>query len=146
MKFGRQVLLSTLLALLLLGQADAGSPCGPGGGMMGGPPPGMSGPPPGMSGPPPGMSGPPPGMSGPPPGAAGTVNSGVFGPPMEGAAANTGQVIKLLNSYLKNHPNLKAGNLTVKGNYWEAEILDGQGNLVNKLHIDPRNGYFYYQK
>ena len=156
MNFLRLMLLPMLLALLLMGRADAG-PCGPGGGMMGGPPPGMSGPPPGMSGPPPGMSGPPPGMSGSPPGACGpggrwggggqsSVTFGMCGPPAGGEAASTRQVINLLDNYLKNQPKLKAGKLTVKGDYWEAEILDSQGNLVNKLSIDPRNGFFYYQK
>lgn len=131
---------------------------------MSGPPPGMSGPPPGMSGPPPGMSGPPPGMSGPPPGMSGppsgaspsggggggggqsSVTFGTCGPPADGEAANTRQVINILDNYLKKQPNLKAGNLKVKGDYWEAEILDNQSNVVNKLRIDPRNGYFYYQK
>ncbi len=159
MNFLRLMLLPMLLAFLLMGRADAG-PCGPGGGMMSGPPPGMSGPPPGMSGPPPGMSGPPPGMSGPPPGMSGpspeacgpgggtprSVTFGACGPPAGGEAASTRQVINILDNYLKKQPNLKAGNLKVKGDYWEAEILDSQGNLVNKLRIDPRNGYFYYQK
>gem|GEM_PF-6292428 len=68
------------------------------------------------------------------------------GPPNGGAAASTGQVLNLLNNYLKNQPNLRPGRLTAVGNYWEAEILDAQGNLVNKLRIDPRTGCFYYQK
>jgi len=103
----------------------------------------MSGPPPGMSGPPPGMSGPPPGMMGPPPGPA---TFGMSGLPEGGEASIARQVINLLDDFLKRQPSLKAGKLRAKGDYWEAEILDSQGNLVNKLRIDPRNGYFYYQK
>lgn len=93
--------------------------------------------------------GPPPGARGPGGGWGGTLGSMLFGtcgPPTGGAAANTGQVINLLNNYLRSQPNLRAGSLTAVGGYWEAEILDGQGNLVNKLRIDPRNGCFYYQK
>ncbi|MCL4501803.1 MAG: hypothetical protein M1438_08085 [Deltaproteobacteria bacterium] len=71
---------------------------------------------------------------------------GTCAPPAGGEAANTRQVINLLNNYLRNQPSLKAGNLAAKGDYWEAEIIDRQGNLVNKLRIDPRSGYFYYQK
>ena len=66
--------------------------------------------------------------------------------PEGGEAASARQVINLLDDFLKKQPNLKAGKLTAKGDYWEAEILDGQGKLVNKLRIDPRNGFFYYQK
>ncbi|MCL4500740.1 MAG: hypothetical protein M1438_02655 [Deltaproteobacteria bacterium] len=127
---------------------------------MGGPPHGITGPPPGMTGPPPGMTGPPPGMTGPPHGMTGPPH-GTMGPPPQppgpptfgrhglpegGEAASARQVINLLDDFLKTQPNLKAGKLTAKGGYWEAEILDGQGNLVNKLRIDPRSGYFYYQK
>ncbi len=133
------LLIILLLALCFTEQgADAG-PCGPGGGMMGGPPPAVMGPPPGTSG---GVCG-PGGGSGPGPGA---LNFGMCGPPASGAAQMTSRVINLLDNYLKNQPNLRAGNLTVKGNFWEAEILDRQGNIVNRLLIDPRTGYFYYQK
>lgn len=88
------------------------------------------------------MSGPGGGWGGNP----GSMRFGTYGPPAGGAAASTGQVINLLNNYLKNQPNLRAGRLTAVGNYWEAEILDSQGNLINKLHIDPLTGCFYYQK
>ncbi|MCL4504366.1 MAG: hypothetical protein M1438_21285 [Deltaproteobacteria bacterium] len=71
---------------------------------------------------------------------------GASAPPAGDATASTGQVINLLNNYLKSQPNLRAGTLTARGGYWEAEILDGQGNLVNKLRIDPHSGFFYYQK
>jgi hypothetical protein len=135
MNFLRLILLPTLLALLLMGRADAGSSCGPGGGMMGGPPPQVMGPSPGAGGPGSGWAG-----------ALGSMMFGTCGPPAGGAAASTGLVINLLNNYLRSQPDLRAGRLTARGGYWEAEILDSQGNLVNKLRIDPRNGCFYYQK
>ena len=101
-----------------------------------------------MGGPPPAMSGPPPGGCGPGgwAGALGSLMFGNCGPPAGDATASTGQVINLLNNYLKSQPNLRAGRLTARGGYWEAEILDSQGNLVNKLRIDPRTGCFYYQR
>jgi hypothetical protein len=120
-KFLRFILLLALLALSFLNRAEAG--CGPGGGMMGG------------------------GTYNP--GGAWATRGPVFGmyaPPSSGEAQMTRQVINLLNNYLRTQPNLRAGRLTVKGNYWEAEILDRQGRLVNRVLIDPRTGYFYYQK
>jgi hypothetical protein len=117
-KFLRLILLLTLLALPLIGRAEAG--CGPGGGMMGGGP-----------------------------GGGWATRGPVYGmctPPANGEAPMTRQVIDLLNNYLRTQPNLRAGQLTVNGNYWEAEILDRQGHLVNRVLIDPRTGYFYYQK
>ncbi len=120
MNFLRLILLPILLAFSIIGRAEA--QCGPGGGMMGG----TRGPGGGWA-----TQGPVYGMCGPPAGGEGQM---------------TRQVINLLNNYLITQPNLKAGRLTVKGDYWEAEILDLQGHLVNRLLIDPRTGYFYYQK
>ncbi len=120
MKLLRLILLLTLMALPLIGRADAG--CGQGGAMMGD------------------TCGSRGGWA-----SQGPV-FGRCGPPACGESQATRHVIDLLNNYLSTQPNLKAGQLTVKGNYWEAEILDRQGHLINKVLIDPRKGYFYYQK
>jgi hypothetical protein len=72
--------------------------------------------------------------------------SGPAGAPAGCESQSTRQALILLDNYLKGQPNLRAGKLTAKGDRWEAEILDSQGRLVNRLVIDPRSGYFYYQK
>jgi hypothetical protein len=71
---------------------------------------------------------------------------GPAGAPAGCESQSTRQALILLDNYLKSQPNLRAGKLTAKGDRWEAEILDPQGRLVNRLVIDPRSGYFYYQK
>ncbi|SFM44815.1 hypothetical protein [Thermodesulforhabdus norvegica] len=53
------------------------------------------------------------------------------------------QAIELLERYaIGNRPDLKIGELADKGDVFEATIEDSSGNVIRRLLINRRNGWF----
>lgn len=53
------------------------------------------------------------------------------------------QAQQLLKDYLQNNPNLKVGELTDKGDFYDATIVtQKEGALVERLNIDKNTGWF----
>jgi len=47
----------------------------------------------------------------------------------------------IVNSYIGRNPNLKAGKIEEKENYFQTEIRTKENSLVSRLTIDKRTGY-----
>jgi hypothetical protein len=50
---------------------------------------------------------------------------------------------EIVENYVRStrNPNLKAGKITDKDTYFEAEILTKDGSLADKLAVDKRTGW-----
>lgn len=67
-----------------------------------------------------------------------------------GMSLNKGQPVtkdqakQLLEDYVgsANNPNLKLGEITEKGDVFEATIVTKEGSLVEKIQVDKNSGWF----
>ena len=67
-----------------------------------------------------------------------------------GMSYNKGQPVtkeqakQLLENYVgsKNNPNLKLGEITDKGDVFEATIVTKDGSLVEQIPVDKNSGWF----
>lgn len=62
----------------------------------------------------------------------------------QGQPLNKDQAKQMLDNYLssRNNPNLKLGDVTDKGNVFEATITTKDGSLVEKIQVDKSTGWF----
>jgi hypothetical protein len=67
----------------------------------------------------------------------GGSKSGTYGEKKKVSTINDAQ--KVLNTYFKKR-DIKTGNIKEKEFYFEAEILDKKGDLIDKVIIDKRTG------
>jgi hypothetical protein len=64
--------------------------------------------------------------------------------PDKGKPVTQDQAKQLVEDNLRygKNPNLKVGDLSDKGDYYEADIVTKEGSLVDKLQVNKKTGYF----
>ncbi len=64
--------------------------------------------------------------------------------PKKGQSVTQDQAKQMLEDNLRygKNPNLKLGELSDKGDYYEADILTKEGSLVDKVQVNKQTGYF----
>lgn len=64
--------------------------------------------------------------------------------PYQEKALSKDQAKQLLEDYLakSDNPNLRVGDITDKGNVFEATILAKDGTVVQKIQVDKNSGWF----
>lgn len=62
----------------------------------------------------------------------------------QGQPLSKEQAKQMLDNYVgyTNNPNLKLGEITDKGDFFEATIITKDGSLVEKIQVDKKTGWF----
>lgn len=65
-----------------------------------------------------------------------------YNPP--GQPVSKQQARQMLDNYVssRNNPNLRVGEITDKGDLFEATIVTKEGSLVERIHVDKNTGWF----
>ena len=64
--------------------------------------------------------------------------------PQKGQAVTQDQAKQLVEYSIRNskNPNLKLGDISDKGDFYEADVVTREGSLVDKIQVNKKTGYF----
>jgi hypothetical protein len=64
--------------------------------------------------------------------------------PQKGQAVTQDQAKQLVEDSIRNskNPNMKLGDISDKGDYYEAHVVTKDGSLVDKIQVNKKTGYF----
>ncbi len=64
--------------------------------------------------------------------------------PQKGQAVTQDQARQLVEDSIRNskNPNLKLGDISDKGEFYEADVVTKEGSLVDKIQVNKKTGYF----
>lgn len=90
------------------------------------------------------MGGGGPGMRGGPGWYCPWGSGGMVKPPVAqpGQPLTADQAKAMVEQYISGNPNLRAGKVTPKEDFYEVDIVTKEGSLVDKIQVNKQTGWF----